>query len=692
MTRILITGWPLSGKTTAASTLGAELRVPVRATDETVELGWSEASSEVARWLDTDGDWIIEGVVVARAVRKWLAAHPRTAVPWDRLVYITDQWAPLTPGQASMGAGIDTVLDQLRGGGLRVEYLTADQLFASYRPAPESVTIAATKPAEEPMPWSVQEGNSECADGEFAVVADADGEVVGCHGTRADAEDQVAALYANTDDGGDTTLTAAAIAEMRNTAPFEGVICIAGEPTGDRRVFQEFSWSDLPLALRNNIEESHGGMPQTKAVLVGRIDGLEMRGRELFATGVLDLDSEPGREAHRLMGTRDEPGFLRGVSIDGAERPGIPATVQMVFPAGCADLGVDATDAELMSCMEPQLTIWDHVRVRAATLTPIPAMEGASLYLTDGAPVEPTLPTGTTSFVTASGGTVYTTTNTSSEAKMDFVLADAMESLVAAAHTVTIVDVPPAEWFQEPEMPEFGAITITDDGRIYGYVAPAGQQHRSYVASGKLVTTPMGNVDYGLWATRARVVELADGSTARIATGAITMDCGHAATVGGQARSAMAALEHYDNSCSLFATACIGENKHGVWIAGALLPDVAAPSIARALACQLSGDWRPHSQKRGMREFAGCLLVPVPGLPMASQRRTSVSVLDGALVASATPVVFGGGVECEPCALVASGVALSRANAAKMIAKSVDYDHGVRRAQKARAIYEEVRG
>jgi HK97 family phage prohead protease len=45
------------------------------------------------------------------------------------------------------------------------------------------------------MPWHVEEGHPDCVG--YAVVKDADGTLVACHTTRADADAQVAALYAN---------------------------------------------------------------------------------------------------------------------------------------------------------------------------------------------------------------------------------------------------------------------------------------------------------------------------------------------------------------------------------------------------------------------------------------------------------------------------------------------------------------
>src|SRR5690606_25622233 len=55
------------------------------------------------------------------------------------------------------------------------------------------------------------------------------------------------------------------------------------------------------------------------------------------------------------------------------------------------------------------------------------------------------------------------------------------------------------------------------------------------------------------------------------------------------------------------------------------------------MACKLSGDWRPHLDRPGWREFVAALLVPVPGFPMA-RRAASVEVADGQLVASSVPV------------------------------------------------------
>lgn len=206
--------------------------------------------------------------------------------------------------------------------------------------------------------------------------------------------------------------------------------------------------------------------------------------------------------------------------------------------------------------------------------------------------------------------------------------ADVDADLVAA----TIhVDTPPREWFDEPtDVQPTGALTVTSEGRIYGYVAPAGVRHRSF--SKKAQYVPMKKVDYSRFLGGQTIT--ADGS--RVSTGNITMNCGHATTAVNL--TASKAAEHYDNTCSVVATVRVGENQHGVWLAGALLPDVTPDQVRRIMACRISGDWRTHLDKPGWREFVAALLVPVPGFPMS--RSMSVELEDGELVASSAPVRF----------------------------------------------------
>jgi hypothetical protein len=105
--RVCIGGGPRTGKTTTAKLCAGSLRH----TDDLIDLGWHEASAQAAAWMTEPDPWVIEGVAVARALRKALAASPDA--PCDVLVWMSAPYEPLTPGQASMAKGCETVLAEI---------------------------------------------------------------------------------------------------------------------------------------------------------------------------------------------------------------------------------------------------------------------------------------------------------------------------------------------------------------------------------------------------------------------------------------------------------------------------------------------------------------------------------------------------------------------------------------------------
>jgi hypothetical protein len=464
---------------------------------------------------------------------------------------------------------------------------------------------AAAYEGDRNMPWNVVPDHEECAEGQFAVVKEATGEVEGCHDTREAALEQMAALYASE--------SSSAAPGARNVAPWSGVIVVEGAPAYDGQEYAvgSLTWPELgateslEIPLGWKYERAHGGVDNGNTVDVGRVDHIERIGNEIHARGVLDLDSQWGREAARQMGTRLDPGFLAGISI--IDDSGPQGEVEVVMPEGCEELPEDAEGSEIARCMTAEKVIYHSGRIRSADLVSIPAFVEARVYLDDDTEV----PEG------------------------DVPAPVAEDALTASAYTITIPDLPPADWFDEPkEVPEIGAITVTEDGRFFGYLAPKQVAHRGF--RDRRVTVPTGNVDYGIWMNRARMVDDGNGGYDKIATGPITMDCGHApatSAVKGHARR-----EHYDNACSVVATARVGENARGVWIAGALIPGVTAEQVASMMSCQLSGDWGPHREKPGKRELAAALLVPVPGFPTRSR---SFTLSGGELARTVTPVRFG---------------------------------------------------
>lgn len=110
MSRICITGGPKTGKTTMANRMSLGATADIRHTDDLIAShDWSAASLEVSTWLDAPGPWIIEGVAVSRALRKWRDAHPGEPPPVDRVIYMEQTYVRLNDGQDRMAKGVETV-------------------------------------------------------------------------------------------------------------------------------------------------------------------------------------------------------------------------------------------------------------------------------------------------------------------------------------------------------------------------------------------------------------------------------------------------------------------------------------------------------------------------------------------------------------------------------------------------------
>ncbi len=106
--RVVICGGPRTGKTRMATTrFGSPYRVRHADSLRFTHL-WSDASVEVARWFDSPGPGVVEGVATVRALRKWLRLNPGR--PCDSVLYLSE---PLVErekvGQRALARGVETV-------------------------------------------------------------------------------------------------------------------------------------------------------------------------------------------------------------------------------------------------------------------------------------------------------------------------------------------------------------------------------------------------------------------------------------------------------------------------------------------------------------------------------------------------------------------------------------------------------
>lgn len=374
---------------------------------------------------------------------------------------------------------------------------------------------------------------------------------------------------------------------MKLPTHWEGVIGFEGELTGDGRIIEHeaLTW-ETPLPLRSVKEDigAHDG-----AVVVGRILTIERRENgELWGAGDFDLDSPEGQEAARQVGK----GIKVGVSMDMDTTSFEERIAKDLFDQWQpsedvsededTELADDENESEksdedvkivsdengdyvVIGEYGPEdfIMVLTSARVRAATLVDIPAFKNAVI--------------------------------TEAQEKT-------AETLVASAAPID----PPSKWFDNPNLEGPTAITITDDGQVYGHLATWDTCHTGE-PEGKYSCTlaPRSKTDYAYFKTG--VVKTDDGGL--VSTGVLRFSTRHA----GLNLTAEDARSHYDHTGTAGADITVGEDKHGIWVAGALRPDITDEEVRVLRASPLSGDWRPI---KGNLELVGALAVNQPGFPI----------------------------------------------------------------------------
>lgn len=185
---------------------------------------------------------------------------------------------------------------------------------------------------------------------------------------------------------------------------------------------------------------------------------------------------------------------------------------------------------------------------------------------------------------------------------------------------------PPAEWFQNPKLSLPTAITVDASGRLYGHAAPWGSCHIGY--ADECVSVPRED-SHPYFMTGEMIT--ASGSV--VSVGQITVGTSHA----NLSATHQTATAHYDNTGWAVADVTVGNDQHGIWVAGAIRPDADADKVHSLRAAgEVSGDWRRIG---GQLRLVGLLAVNVPGFPVPRMKARVASGATYALVAAGGPSV-----------------------------------------------------
>ena len=196
--------------------------------------------------------------------------------------------------------------------------------------------------------------------------------------------------------------------------------------------------------------------------------------------------------------------------------------------------------------------------------------------------------------------------------------------------------------YSDPKLDGPTALTVTADGRVFGHLATWGKCHIGF--GDRCVTAPSSTHQYQYF--HQGVVPTKDGD---LPVGKLTLGTGHAALGEG----AMAAAAHYDNTGSTVATVRAGEDEHGIWLAGRIVPGTPDDKVAELRRSGVSGDWRGID---GSLELVAALAVNVPGFPVPRTEQ---------LVASGVETLVAAGV-------VAPADPVTADNLADLVASAVD--------------------
>lgn len=166
---------------------------------------------------------------------------------------------------------------------------------------------------------------------------------------------------------------------------------------------------------------------------------------------------------------------------------------------------------------------------------------------------------------------------------------------------------PPLDWFRQPDLDRLTPLTISDTGRVFGHIAGWETCH---VGLPGCVTAPSSASGYAYF----HVAEQATAEGVTLPVGTLVAGPTHCRDM--QA-GFQAAQQHYDDPKAAVARVTAGEDAHGIWVAGWVLPGATETAKAVFRASPVSGDWR---RVGGSLELIAVCSVNAPGFPIPKAR------------------------------------------------------------------------
>lgn len=374
-------------------------------------------------------------------------------------------------------------------------------------------------------------------------------------------------------------------AATHSNIPWSGPILYEGQATGDGRVFLagavQWDEASLPQHFRWQRVSQPG---HVGAIQIGSVD--------------------------RIWRDAENPTTIMGEGVIFTGHPAAPPeSEQFLYLAGQMDgapVSVDADAAQFQVISLPgggEQKIFSMLRVRGLTSVDIAAFATAHITMTAAVDATAGAVGEAAGVVLALGDAGSPTVKRNKKRSHRMYSLNEVEALVASGAVIPVD--PPGAWFEDPKLPGPTPWTVLDYGQVFAHIALHGTCHTGLPGC---VTPPLGNTfdDFHLSALKTAEGDLID-------VGQMTFHTGHA----DMGLSLAAAKAHYDNTSNVGADLRAGYDEFGIWVAGALRPELTPAELREVRAAPLSGDWRNRS---GRLELITTLGVNVPGFPVPRQQ------------------------------------------------------------------------